>query len=687
MHSPETLQTRINSFLQKLPALNDITALKDNVVTFFVDFEKEVASEIDFLEFRDGLPPEAVDIFVYCIGRSNICGGVESGFILFHLGWKHGRTTWDKLKDLADCLCWKDAVQQLRQEADSRRKLRPEDLPGVHVRKPGIIHADVVAVLLRQERPQKIPRRAKRGRPRKEVPTPVATSHESKQGEDDTSSEEEEPETARHKSHYPQDDEWSARSDSSDLGSDDGFAPLLASPSPPHNRAPPIASPESFSVDASEADIINLRPASPIIEPIDDRALISPEVNKQLSSPNASGSLDIFAADAAGKQFEASSSRSDFSALDNFIDPDATIDISESMDLTNVTIKRSRAQSDAAGTSTKRPKLPAKPDNNEGSQIPRSILEDDAWVSSRWLQNSLDAMTIGIDGVVVVDSSVLENLDRADYTRHRRLAAMFLVVVKLKDSQPYVVSLYDSLPSENNTKVARRRTQRFFELYLPNATVSVNRLFKRMAGPLQPNGHDCGVYVFATTLHVIVDEDLPSEYHSTLWRKIMAAALSEGGSWERTIVLPTPLNDLAKPPACDDGSATAYGDWEVQMKKWQEEKRRRMILRTEHQIVVYGTKCTHIEPAASVAAVLLSRTKSRLQDTTAQIPQAEQQEAEHDEEAAAETAKLRVRLKNLEKSCSILVGLVEALGEKKNTFTQALDRQEKELAIWANRVA
>ncbi|KAI8309073.1 hypothetical protein K4K61_002133 [Colletotrichum sp. SAR11_59] len=493
MHSPETLQTRINSFLQKLPALNDITALKDNVVTFFVDFEKEVASEIDFLEFRDGLPPQAVDIFVYCIGRSNICG--------------------------------------------------------VH----------------------------HRSKPKLE-----------------------------------KDDEWSARSDSSDLGSDDGFAPLLASPSPPHNRAPPIASPESFSVDVSEADIINLRPASPIIEPIDDRALISPEVNKQLSFPNASGSLDIFAADAAGKQFEASPSRSDFSALDNFIDPDATIDISESMDLTNVTIKRSRAQSDA-GTSTKRPKLPAKPDNNEGSQIPRSILEDDAW---------------------------------------------FLVVVKLKDSQPYVVSLYDSLPSENNTKVARRRTQRFFELYLPNATVSVNRLFKRMAGPLQPNGHDCGVYVFATALHVIVDEDLPSEYHSTLWRKIMAAALSEGGSWERTIVLPTPLNDLAKPPACDDGSATAYGDWEVQMKKWQEEKRRRMILRTEHQIVVYGTKCTHIEPAASVAAVLLSRTKSRLQDTTAQIPQAEQQEAEHDEEAAAETAKLR-----------------------------ALDRQEKELAIWANRVA
>lgn len=260
-------------------------------------------------------------------------------------------------------------------------------------------------------------------------------------------------------------------------------------------------------------------------------------------------------------------------------------------------------------------------------------------------------------------------------------------MVRLRDSQPYVVSLYDSIPAEKNTKVARRRTQRFFELYLPNATVSVNRLFKSMAGPLQPNGHDCGVYVFATALHVIVDEDLPCEYHSPLWRKMMAAALSEGGSWERTIVLPTPPNDPAKPPACDDGSATAYGDWEVQMKKWQEDKRRRMILRTEQQILVYGTTMTHIEPAARVAADLLSQTKSRLQDTTAQIPHAEQQEAEHDEDAAAEAARLRVRAKKLEESCSILAGLVDALGEKKTTFTQALDGQERELAIWANRVA
>ncbi|KAI8171179.1 hypothetical protein K4K54_005308 [Colletotrichum sp. SAR 10_86] len=74
MHSPETLQTRIDSFLQNLPSLTDITALDDNVVRYLVDFEKAVASEVDFLEFRDRLPAKAVDIFVYCIGRSDICG-------------------------------------------------------------------------------------------------------------------------------------------------------------------------------------------------------------------------------------------------------------------------------------------------------------------------------------------------------------------------------------------------------------------------------------------------------------------------------------------------------------------------------------------------------------------------------------------------------------------------------------
>ncbi|KAI8308922.1 hypothetical protein K4K59_009629 [Colletotrichum sp. SAR11_240] len=364
MHSPDTLQTRINSFLHKLPALTDITALDDNVVRYLVDFEKAVASEVDFLEFRDRLPAKAVDIFVYCISRSKICG--------------------------------------------------------VHPRsKPKFEKSHVIAVLLRQEGPPKVPRRTKRGRPRKEVPTPVATSPDSKHSEDDTSSDEESPETARHIPHYPQDDEWSAGSSSSDFGSDDGFAPLLASPSPLHNRAPPIASPENFRVDVSEVDIINLRPTSPITKPIGDNAPISPE---------------------------------------------------------------------------------------------------------------------------------------------------FLVVVKLKDAQPYVVSLYDSVPAEENTKVARRRTQRLFGLYLPNATISVNRLFKRMAGPLQSNGHDCGVYVFATALHLIVDENLPSEYHSTIWRKLMAAALSQGGT---------------KPPACDDGSATAYGNWEAQMKKWQDDKRTRMIHKTE----------------------------------------------------------------------------------------------------------
>ncbi|KAI8171178.1 hypothetical protein K4K54_005307 [Colletotrichum sp. SAR 10_86] len=354
----------------------------------------------------------------------------------------------------------------------------------------------------------------KRGRPRKEVPTPVATSPDSKHSEHDTSGEDDQPETARHKRHYPEDDEWSLGSDPPDFGSNNGFPPLIASPSPLHNTAP-IASPESFSVDVSEVDSINLRPASPITT-IGDHAPISPD--RQLSPPNA---RNIEASPSNSVQLQLPSpDESDFSVLDVNIDPNASINTS----------------SDAAGTSSKRPKLPAKPDNNEGSDDPQSINKESQW---------------------------------------------FLVVVKLKDAQPYVVSFYDSVPAEENTKVARRRTQRLLELYLPNATISVNRLFKRMAGPLQSNGHDCGVYVFATALHLIVDENLPSEYHSTIWRKLMAAALSEGGSWDRALMLPTPPNDPAKPPACDDGSATAYGNWEAQMKKWQDDKRTRMIQKTE----------------------------------------------------------------------------------------------------------
>ncbi|KAI8251759.1 hypothetical protein K4K58_008389 [Colletotrichum sp. SAR11_239] len=368
MHSADTLKTRINSFLQKLPALEDLTALDDNVVRYLVDFEKAVASEVDFLEFRDRLPAKAVDIFVYCIGRSDICGA-------------HHRSKPKLEKTHVENYAQRIAQGSMfTNQASSLQMLLPSYF-------------------------------AKKDHQR----FPVARREHS---EDNTHSDEEPPETARNKTHYPEDDEWSLGWDPPDFGSNDGFPSLSTSPSPPHDTSR-IASPENFSVDVSEVDIINLRPAFPITT-IGDHAPISPD--RQLSSPNA---RNIEASPRHSVQLQLPSpDESDFSVLDVNIDPNASINTSASMDLTNVTIKRPRAQSDAAGTSSKRPKLPVKPDNNEGSDDPPLITHASQWVSSKWLQDSLDVMTIGIDGVVVVDSSVLESLDKADYTRHRKLAAM-----------------------------------------------------------------------------------------------------------------------------------------------------------------------------------------------------------------------------------------------------------------------
>ncbi|KAF9869915.1 hypothetical protein CkaCkLH20_12622 [Colletotrichum karsti] len=711
----ESLDAKIESFINRLPTLHDLISVHDDVVLSLIEFEKSIASDIDFLHFRDGLPDHIAEVLIHCIGHSAICK-IHHRFpslVLFYLGWCHGRGFWEELRKLAASLCWTDAIDELRQEADARRQLDPKDRPGIHVHKSGVILSDIAAVLVRQGVQPKCHPHAKtrKAKTRQDDQTPSATSNEEYGDKQDSSRDDDQEQhtggdddeqhaTGGHGDHHSDDeyeqdfgggdDDEHARAqhnrgdddhdhvrdapedlldqslDAPDIGFVDAVAPPLDPPSLPSPASRPwFGLPEPFGCHVSEGD------SSPRSNTIDGSSSLSSQVNIS----------NVHAKPFQGPLQHSPSSYEDvgWSGSDDTIDVNESVKAAAMADLSNVTIKRPRSRSDASAISTKRPKMSIEPKHLDIDN-PHPITKASAWIRGDWLNDALTAMTRGLEWVALLDFSAVANLDKPNCEALRNVVATIeseSTTLILLPIQPCAASLYDSLPSGNNTRFARKRTERFFQCYFPNAPVSSNRIFKSMAGPRQQNTDDYGVYVFATALYIIVGEDLPSEVHSPLWRQFMAAALGQPGDWAHVLPLPPAQDIPVHQPTCDGPSAEAFRDWTSQVKRWHDERRELMLQKVHNDIILSSTTLVEVEPAVKVASILYDETKSMLDSTTAQMFELQKEAARE-----VEVTRLKLQQELLQKSRAVLAGLVEALEAKEDEIIKALNSQEEEAMIW-----
>ncbi|GKT67511.1 hypothetical protein ColTof4_14429 [Colletotrichum tofieldiae] len=170
------------------------------------------------------------------------------------------------------------------------------------------------------------------------------------------------------------------------------------------------------------------------------------------------------------------------------------------------------------------------------------ILRDGTWINAKWLNNAMQNVCELMGGIHVFDSSVLRQMAQPGFTppptsvdRVWECSRVFipmhvsnnhwvLSVMSHTDRVATDVNIYDSLPSDDGHEEAQRLLGDFLGAYL-RRTPDLVRLAVPCAMSRQPNGNDCGVYVFACAVFKAAGREMPARLNGALWRKIMVASL------------------------------------------------------------------------------------------------------------------------------------------------------------------
>ncbi|KAL0929235.1 uncharacterized protein CTRU02_215776 [Colletotrichum truncatum] len=175
---------------------------------------------------------------------------------------------------------------------------------------------------------------------------------------------------------------------------------------------------------------------------------------------------------------------------------------------------------------------------------PEKLLQPGSSIRGEWLDKALGFILSSV-GAVFVSSIELQNIDANNseswvQTAQRVMRTSLVVlalhveeghcalVIILKSEDRYAakrIQLYDPNPTAQSATVIKETTAKFIGLYL-SKTPSHMRVPDPGFNPgVQSDGADCGVFLFATCMHILTKWPFRPDLNFSLWRFILAAFL------------------------------------------------------------------------------------------------------------------------------------------------------------------
>lgn len=274
------------------------------------------------------------------------------------------------------------------------------------------------------------------------------------------------------------------------------------------------------------------------------------------------------------------------------------------------------------------------------------LVKHDTLVQGDWLNAALgDVCNIKPLGVALIDSTVTKSppkrraaecvWGRGNSTTTLLLLSLSgnhwaIAVVKHGPVAATAVYYYDSLPTETNAKEAQDHVDAFLQGYLPETPSSASVLVP-CSSPSQTNGIDCGVFAFASGLHIVTGQPLPAKLHVGLWRRIMASLLGVAvDDWQslipdcQEIPVPTPPRQRPIDPPPEKPSDRAeqfrlFAESTKEIAEWHRKAEGMMLRHLERQTADARNILTSVRTAASIARQISKATEAHVEETEAEM--------------------------------------------------------------------